>query len=90
MRSCIFRVLAGILTVLGIWVLVTQGFGGLGICKSLSFCVFTLACGVFSVFGEAPAERLLMIVFGIRHSPDSQQVVTDDSRDDDDLADDAH
>lgn len=64
MRSRVFRVLAGLLAVLFAWFLATADHSGRPTRELVGFWVVGLAFGTFALFGTAPAEQLLCLVFG--------------------------
>lgn len=65
MRTTLFRLLAGVLSLLFVWFLVAADHSRRSVRELAGFSFITIVFGVFALFGSNPAEKLLAIVFGI-------------------------
>ena len=64
MRTRVFRVLAGLLTVLIVWFLLTVDHSGRSLRELVGFGVVAVTFAIFALLGSQPADSWLGLWFG--------------------------
>ncbi len=70
MRTRLFRVLAGGLAVAIGWLLIVADGGRRPIRELFWFAALGVVFGLYSLFGSAPADRLIGLLFGVNPPSD--------------------
>ena len=70
MRNRVFRFLAGALAMAIGWLLIVADGGRRPFREMFWFAVLGAAFGLFALFGSAPADRLISLMFGVNPPSD--------------------